>query len=218
MISKTIALTALAAAVLGMGVAEPAGAAAFSGEFYHVASGSTNFTLSTTLNVLAGATLTGTFTPTTVNYAGGDASSIINFLGNDGISYTGPSGAYDMSDGIIVITGNLYVAAGTTTFSINHDDAAQFTVNGQVVAAGDCCGTSFGQEVFNVAGYVPFEVIYANTNFGGGSGYGNIAAFQNGILISSAVPEPTSWAMMLLGLGGIGFAMRRRQNVSVAYG
>lgn len=34
-----------------------------------------------------------------------------------------------------------------------------------------------------------------------------------------AVPEPTTWAMMLLGFGGIGFAMRRRAKVrtTVAY-
>ena len=29
---------------------------------------------------------------------------------------------------------------------------------------------------------------------------------------TSAVPEPTTWAMMLLGFGGIGFAMRRRKS------
>lgn len=29
--------------------------------------------------------------------------------------------------------------------------------------------------------------------------------------ISGAVPEPATWAMMLLGFGGIGFAMRRRR-------
>lgn len=33
----------------------------------------------------------------------------------------------------------------------------------------------------------------------------------------SAVPETATWAMMLVGMGTIGFAMRRRQNVSVTY-
>jgi hypothetical protein len=34
----------------------------------------------------------------------------------------------------------------------------------------------------------------------------------------SAVPETSTWAMMILGLGGVGFAMRRsRQKVSVRY-
>ena len=30
----------------------------------------------------------------------------------------------------------------------------------------------------------------------------------------SAVPEPATWAMMIVGLGAIGFAMRRRKNLS----
>lgn len=34
---------------------------------------------------------------------------------------------------------------------------------------------------------------------------------------SPAVPEPATWAMMLVGMGAIGFAARRRQNVSVSY-
>ena len=43
--------------------------------------------------------------------------------------------------------------------------------------------------------------------------------FGNGQLTISpvaaaAVPEPASWGMMILGLGGVGFAMRRRQTVA----
>jgi len=31
-----------------------------------------------------------------------------------------------------------------------------------------------------------------------------------------AVPEPATWAMMLLGFGAVGFAMRRRQRPALA--
>lgn len=41
-----------------------------------------------------------------------------------------------------------------------------------------------------------------------GGGYGYPAALE------SAVPEPATWAMMLLGFGGIGYAIRRRRKVS----
>jgi PEP-CTERM motif len=34
---------------------------------------------------------------------------------------------------------------------------------------------------------------------------------------TAAVPEPATWAMMLLGFGGIGFQMRRRRPASPAY-
>lgn len=33
--------------------------------------------------------------------------------------------------------------------------------------------------------------------------------------IATAVPEPGTWMLMILGLGAVGFAMRRRQNTSV---
>lgn len=38
--------------------------------------------------------------------------------------------------------------------------------------------------------------------------------------VAGAVPEPATWAMMLVGFGGIGFAMRRRSRVrtAVSYG
>lgn len=38
---------------------------------------------------------------------------------------------------------------------------------------------------------------------------------QIGPVATGGVPEPTTWAMMLLGFGGIGFAMRRRKLESV---
>jgi hypothetical protein len=37
-------------------------------------------------------------------------------------------------------------------------------------------------------------------------------AFEiDNIVVNSAVPEPATWAMMLLGFGAIGFSMRRRR-------
>lgn len=36
------------------------------------------------------------------------------------------------------------------------------------------------------------------------------------LAVAGAVPEPATWAMMLLGFGAIGFAMRRRQSQALA--
>ena len=41
-----------------------------------------------------------------------------------------------------------------------------------------------------------------------GKGVSNAAIYGYG----GAVPEPATWAMMLLGFGGIGMAMRRRRK------
>ncbi|MEO6151662.1 MAG: PEPxxWA-CTERM sorting domain-containing protein [Croceibacterium sp.] len=44
------------------------------------------------------------------------------------------------------------------------------------------------------------------------TGLSNAALFKTG---SGAVPEPATWAMMLFGFGGVGFAMRRRKSEDV---
>jgi hypothetical protein len=36
-------------------------------------------------------------------------------------------------------------------------------------------------------------------------------------LATPAVPEPAAWAMLMLGFGGIGFALRRRKAVTVSF-
>lgn len=36
-------------------------------------------------------------------------------------------------------------------------------------------------------------------------------------LAGPAVPEPATWAMMIAGFGAVGFAMRRRRNVTVSF-
>ena len=51
----------------------------------------------------------------------------------------------------------------------------------------------------------------------------NVGGFSNTFVVRTMnvlvddVPEPTTWAMVLIGFGVIGFATRRRQNVSITY-
>jgi hypothetical protein len=42
-------------------------------------------------------------------------------------------------------------------------------------------------------------------------------SFNGGIDISTAVPEPATWGMMLLGFVGLGFAFRNRRRVTGAF-
>ena len=54
------------------------------------------------------------------------------------------------------------------------------------------------------------------SNGTGGTGatstFGYVTQFTTGT-VAGAVPEPASWAMMIVGLGAIGFAMRRKSKV-----
>jgi hypothetical protein len=45
--------------------------------------------------------------------------------------------------------------------------------------------------------------------------FANALAFTGGASATSAVPEPATWAMMLIGFGVVGYAMRRRSKVNV---
>ena len=65
---------------------------------------------------------------------------------------------------------------------------------------------------FTVSSNTPFALKLED--FGGGTdgGVAGNAYFRN-LSLSSAVPEPATWAMMLLGFGMIGFAMRKRSNL-----
>ena len=51
---------------------------------------------------------------------------------------------------------------------------------------------------------------------GSGDFYGFDYAQLSNIDVNSAVPEPGTWAMMLLGFGAIGVSMRRRKRVTIA--
>ena len=43
-------------------------------------------------------------------------------------------------------------------------------------------------------------------------GNGNIGNILDNVSIASAVPEPSTWMMMVLGFAGVGFAAYRRRN------
>jgi len=54
-------------------------------------------------------------------------------------------------------------------------------------------------------------------NFSNANNYGNFPTFSSGVEgTEGAVPEPATWAMMLVGFGGLGLAMRRQRRVALA--
>jgi hypothetical protein len=55
------------------------------------------------------------------------------------------------------------------------------------------------------------SITFVTLNNGGPEGFSTGTAG----LSAPAIPEPGTWMLMILGLGAVGFAMRRRQNTSV---
>jgi hypothetical protein len=64
-----------------------------------------------------------------------------------------------------------------------------------------------GRVYFNFGGQKVYDVLFTSS--------GNSFEFDN---IAASVPEPSTWAMMLVGFGGLGAAMRssRRKQVATA--
>ena len=50
----------------------------------------------------------------------------------------------------------------------------------------------------------------------GGYGQQGIAMVNFSVQQAAAVPEPATWAMMLIGFGGIGASLRRRKRLVFA--
>jgi hypothetical protein len=84
-----------------------------------------------------------------------------------------------------------------------------------------------GTSIFNVTGagagntvWTPYQLFITTTvvntslRFSAIGTSNSLGGYLDDIRLVSAVPEPATWAMMLLGFGGIGFAMRRRRTTT----
>jgi hypothetical protein len=136
----------------------------------------------------------------------------------DALGFGFGAGSYDYSTqyvGIIAGVGGLsdyaddtFITSGPNTQLV---DAVVGRGSGNSFAA-DCAGCTIAQEqaAINAAANNPGLTQFTGTyTLGDSSGSGTFNI--------TAVPEPATWAMMLVGFGGIGAAMRRsRRNQAVA--
>jgi len=136
----------------------------------------------------------------------GTGSTIDNLVFHNGTSgastFTTPG--TDVG-GYALFTGSTFMA-GTTSYTVTHDDGAQLIVNGQTVftAAGP---TSRDVSTGNAtgAGNVAFTLAYGEVN-------GTPAIIDFAPAAPSATPEPSTLAIAGLGaLGMIGYGLRRRK-------
>ena len=62
-----------------------------------------------------------------------------------------------------------------------------------------------------------FNSAFFGANFTNANNEGVFPTFSSGVLgVTSTVPEPTTWAMLILGVAMIGFAVRRREGTAAA--
>ena len=97
----------------------------------------------------------------------------------------------------------------TTEFSINNSVFRDFIFGAQQ------------QGYFGPGGYVSQDVRLnlsqsLSYSVAGGASYGSARLGTFSVAATAAVPEPATWAMMLIGFGGLGCAMRRRNDRPMA--
>jgi hypothetical protein len=166
--------------------------------------------------------LTGWTATPNVNVVNGTFSSAggvnLAYEGNQYLDLVGQGGTGSISQDIDLMDGVVY----TLTFAYSHN---LFSPNSATSAsAAFSIGTLTGT-VFHDTGdnsNLDWQIFTGNFTAGPGStlNFTNLTGGVNeGILldavsITQAVPEPGTWAMMLIGFGAVGFAMRRRKSAN----
>jgi hypothetical protein len=116
------------------------------------------------------------------------------FIGSDQFSFSNVAGTFD---GVAGTASTISFGNGVfASLSINDANLGFTQFNAPTLFTGSPSAPTFLTGSFTLVN--PF--------------FGNGALSITPVGLSGAVPEPATWAMMLLGLGGIGFAMRRRSK------
>jgi len=127
-----------------------------------------------------------------------------------------------INDQPIISSGQIFFDNVAGTFNGVDQIASTISFGNGLASAFQFSGTTAGFAQFG--GPTVFTGTLANPIFGPGTfsftGFTRGTLTVSQIAAAAAVPEPATWAMMLMGFGAVGFAMRRRPAVktSIAYG
>jgi hypothetical protein len=151
-----------------------------------------------------GAATSLTFASTTLIQANGGSGG-----GNSGWPLTGGGG----SGGGLIFDAPAIALAGIGSGSLQAGGAYYGGGGGRILFATDSGGLSDGGTIItDLAGLGSIPNVGGLTPWGAGNGTVDIATLS----ATPSVPEPSTWAMMLLGFGGLGAATRWRRRRSVA--
>jgi PEP-CTERM motif len=153
-----------------------------------------------------------TFEVTTpINFSSGNLYTIGEFLSSGGATVlTGASELGNTLDNTIFnFTGNVSVTHGQT-FTVGHDDGLTLVI-GALTVIDEPSPTSFVTTVETYTGptgTLPFQLVY-------GECCGAPADLSISLPLNGATPEPSTWVMLMLGFGGLGFAGYWRSRKAV---
>lgn len=149
-----------------------------------------------------------------------DTTTIASFFGADaaGAAQTDTNAASSVS---FTASGDLDVLTpGVYTFKFYADDSASISLDGTQILHGSWQNGWVSQDETLSAGDHPFQLSYVAEGTPNGFSYGltgpDGASGFDYVTSVSAVPEPSTWAMAIVGLGLAGAMLRRRQRQGLA--
>jgi len=153
-----------------------------------------------------------TFEVTTpIDFSSGNLYTIGEFLSSGAATVlTGASELGNTLDNTIFnFSGNVSVTHGQT-FTVGHDDGLTLVI-GALTVIDEPSPTSFVTTVETYTGptgTLPFQLVY-------GECCGAPADLSISLPLNGATPEPSTWIMLMLGFGGLGFAGYWRSRKAV---
>lgn len=144
----------------------------------------------------------------------GIGGPLVTFESTQGNLSTNPGAATVFTaDGSLLTNLTFTILSGFTAaeFNLENGDPSSF-----LVTLTDSGGDAFSQTLTKLNGSNIFNIVapagtsYTSATFTStGGGFADLKQLR--VTLATAVPEAATWAMMLLGFGGIGMAMRRRR-------
>jgi hypothetical protein len=209
--------------IIGLAAIACVGGTLSSGSYYAIGGGPGN--VANALADINGQAPTATLTATTVCFPScggsiGDGATLADFFGGNAINVSANS-VNDLSGHVLVLTGSVHATtAGNYTFSLGSDDGSAMWINNALAVNNDYDhGFQYqSATVALTAGWNAIKIVQFED--GGGTG---LSVLENGVGLGgnnistvSGVPETSTWAMMLAGFAGLGFAGYRRNKAASA--
>jgi PEP-CTERM motif-containing protein len=142
---------------------------------------------------------------------------LVTFNSTDGnLSTNSGAATVFRTDGGLLTNLTFTILSGFTAaeFNLENGSPSSFLVN-LTDSGGDVFSQTLsslnGSNIFNIV--APAGTTYTSATFSSsGGGFQNFKQLRVTTAAAVAVPEPVTWAMMLLGFGGIGMVLRRSRR------
>jgi hypothetical protein len=152
-----------------------------------------------------------------------NAATVLNFTfspdGNSAVaSFNSTGTGATFSDTYTFTLPAGFASTALTSARVNGMTDTAFTsvlLNGNILTT-NSTGAIDSKSLLNVAVNPGANTLIVNGTSGGLFSYGGNVSFAKTVAVTTGVPEPAGWALMIVGFGGMGAALRSRRRTQAA--